>query len=107
MRSPDAAWLRLSRWKTLTAEQRKKFAPLCPDFVVELRSPTDSLAALKKKMREYLTNGAEIGLLVDPEEKRVHVYRRSRKVLVLDNPKTVPCDPVLPGFALDMREVWS
>ena len=106
MRSPDAAWLPLSKWNALTAKQRKKFLPLCPDFVVELRFPTDSLAALKKKMREYLDNGAEMGLLVDPEQRRVHVYRRGRKVQILEDPKTVACDPLLPGFALDVREIW-
>ena len=106
MRSPDAAWLPLSKWNALTAKQRKKFLPLCPDFVVELRSPTDSLAALKKKMREYLDNGTEMGLLVDPEQRRVHVYRRGRKVQILEDPKTVACDPLLPGFALDVREIW-
>jgi len=106
MRSPDAAWLRLSRWNALTAEQRKKFVPLCPDFVVELRSPSDSLDALQDKMQEYLANGAEMGLLVDPEQKRVHVYRRGREMQILENPEIVACDPVLPGFALDLREIW-
>ena len=106
MRSPDAAWLPLSRWNALSARQRKKFAPLCPDFVIELRSPTDSLAALREKMQEYLGNGAELGLLVDPEERRVYVYRQGRKVQILKDPKTVACDPVLPGFALDLREIW-
>ncbi len=106
MRSPDAAWLPLSRWKALSAEQRKKFLPLCPDFVVELRSPTDSLKALQAKMLEYRENGAAMGLLIDPEQRRVYVYRRGRRVQILEDPKTVACDPVLPGFALDLREIW-
>ncbi len=106
MRSPDAAWLPLSRWKALTAKQRKKFLPLCPDFVIELRSPTDSLKAMQKKMQEYRENGAEMGVLIDPDQRRVYVYRRGRKVQILDDPKTVACDPVLPGFALDLREIW-
>jgi Uma2 family endonuclease len=106
VRSPDAAWLQLSKWKSLTARQRRKFAPLCPDFVIELRSPADSLKALQAKMREYRTNGAELGLLIDPEERRVHIYRRGRKVQVQENPETVACDPVLPGFVLDLREIW-
>ena len=105
-RSPDAAWLPLSRWNALTAEQRKKFAPLCPDFVVELRSPTDSLGAVQEKMQEYLENGAEMGLLIDPEQKRVHVYRRGQAIQILEDPKTVACDPVLPGFVLDLCEIW-
>jgi Uma2 family endonuclease len=106
MRAPDAAWLPLSKWNALTAKQRKKFAPVCPDFVIELRSPTDSLATLKEKMLEYRANGAELGLLVDPEQRRVYVYRRNRKTRMLDDPKTVSCDPVLPGFVLDLREIW-
>jgi len=106
MRSPDAAWLPLSKWKALTVKQRKKFAPLCPDFVVELRSPTDSLAVLQQKMQEYLENGAEMGLLIDPERKRVHVYRRDRKVQVLKDPKTVSCNPLLSGFSLDLQEIF-
>ena len=101
-RSPDAAWLPLSRWNALTAEQRQKFVPLCPNFVVELRSPTDRLNVVQKKMREYLENGAEMGLLVDPEQRRVHVYRQGREVQILEDPKTVACDPVLPGFVLDL-----
>jgi Uma2 family endonuclease len=106
VRSPDAAWVRLPRWKALTAGQRKKFAPLCPDFVVELRSPTDSLKTVQEKMLEYIANGAEMGLLVDPEENRVHVYRRDRKTRILKDPKTVSCDPILPRFTLDLREIW-
>ncbi len=106
MRSPDAAWFPLSRWNALTAKQRKKFLPLCPDFVIELRSPTDSLKALQAKMLEYRENGAKMGLLVDPEKRRVHVYRRGRKTQVLDEPQSIACDPVLPGFVLDLREIW-
>lgn len=106
VRSPDAAWLPLSKWKALTAKQRKKFAPLCPDFVVELRSPTDTLAVLQEKMQEYLANGTDLGLLIDPERKRVHVYKRDRKIQVLKDPKTVSCDPLLSGFVLDLREIW-
>jgi len=106
VRSPDAAWLRLSRWNALTAEQRKRFAPLCPDFVVELRSPTDGLNAVLERMHEYLENGAEMGLLIDPEQKQVYLYRRGREVEILEDPKTIACDPVLPGFVLDLREIW-
>ncbi len=106
VRSPDAAWLRMSKWNALTAKQRKKFAPVCPDFVIELRSPTDGLATLKEKMLGYRANGVEMGLLVDSEERRVYVYRRNRKTRILENPETVSCDPVLPGFVLDLREIW-
>ena len=106
MRSPDAAWLRLPRWNALTAEQRKRFAPLCPDFVVELRSPVDGLNTVLEKMHEYLVNGAEMGLLIDREQKWVHVYRRGREIEILEDPKTVACDPILPGFVLDLCQIW-
>ncbi len=105
-RSPDTSWVRLSRWKKLTREEQKKFPPLCPDFVVELRSETDRLPTLQAKMREYRDNGAELGLLIDPIERNVHIYRHGRKVKVLDDPETVSCDPELPGFTLDLREIW-
>ncbi len=106
VRSPDAAWVRHTRWEGLTPEERKKFIPLCPDFVIELRSPTDSLSALQEKMRDYLDNGAQLGWLIDPEQRRVYVYRPQAPVQVLENPEAVSGDPVLAGFALDMREIW-
>lgn len=106
VRSPDAAWVRRSRLNTLSPEQRKKFLPLCPDFVIELRSPTDSLNALQEKMREYLDNGAQLGWLIDPEQRRVYVYRPQAPVQTLDNPETISGDPTLTGFVLDLREIW-
>jgi Uma2 family endonuclease len=106
MRSPDSAWVPLSKWNKLTAKQRKKFAPVCPDFVLELRSPSDNLKALQEKMEEYRENGAELGLLVDPERKRVHVYRRGKKPKILKEPRDVDCGPELPGFVLDLTEIW-
>ncbi|MBI3798530.1 MAG: Uma2 family endonuclease [Deltaproteobacteria bacterium] len=105
-RSPDAAWITHSRLAALTAEQRKKFLPLCPDFALELRSPTDSLTALQAKMQEYLDNGARLGWLIDPEQRRVYVYRPQTPIEILENPETVSGDPVLPGFILDLREIW-
>ncbi|MDQ3805919.1 MAG: Uma2 family endonuclease [Acidobacteriota bacterium] len=106
VRSPDASWIKKERAKALTKEQRKKFAPICPDFVIELRSKTDTLKDVKEKMREYMENGAQLGFLLDPKTKRVHVYRPGGRVEVLENPKTVAADPVLPGFTLDLTEVW-
>jgi Uma2 family endonuclease len=106
IRSPDAAWVSHSRLTALTAEQRKAFIPLCPDFVIELRSPTDSLAVVRDKMDEYITNGARLAWLLDAVTKRVYVYRPQAPVQRLDDPDTIPGDPVLPGFALDLREVW-
>ena len=106
VRSPDAAWVRRSRLEGLTAEQRKKFIPLCPDFVLELRSPTDSLGILQSKMQEYLDNGAQLGWLIDPETRRVYVYRPASPVEYLDKPDLLTGDPVLAGFVLDLREIW-
>jgi Uma2 family endonuclease len=105
-RSPDASWVRLRRWNKLTKEQQKIVSPLCPDFVIELRSETDRLRPLTEKMQEYIDNGAEMGLLIDRNKRQVHVYRRSRKPKVLRDPAAVDCEPTLPGFVLDMTEIW-
>ncbi|MBI1929279.1 Uma2 family endonuclease [Candidatus Poribacteria bacterium] len=105
-RSPDLAWIKRSRWETLTEEERKKFPPLCPDFVVELRSWTDALDKLQEKMGEYIANGALLGWLIDPKEKKVYIYRPSAEVCCLENPDTISGDPVLPGFVLDLRRIW-
>jgi Uma2 family endonuclease len=105
--SPDSAWIRRSRWEALTPEERKKFPPLCPDFVIELRSPTDPLDTLQVKMAEYVTNGAQLGWLIDPQERKVYVYRPDAEVICMENPSQLSGDPVLPGFVLDLAKVWS
>ena len=79
---------------------------MCPDFVVELRSPTDNLLPLQNKMREYLTNGVSLGWLIDPLKRRVYVYRAGEEVVVLENPAVVSGEPLLPGFELQMEEIW-
>lgn len=107
MRAPDAAWVRRDRLAELAPEQKRKFLPLCPDFVIELRSPTDSLTYVQGKMDEYIENGARLGWLIDPEERKVHVYQPDEKVRVLENSQEVSGDPVLPGFTLDLRRVWE
>lgn len=107
VRAPDVAWVRRERLADLTAEQKQKFLPLCPDFVIELRSPSDSLETLEGKMREYIENGARLGWLVDPQERKVHVYRPEAPVEVLNHPESVTGDPVLPGFTLDLRRIWE
>jgi Uma2 family endonuclease len=107
VRSPDAAWVKRARWDALTKEQRKEFSPLCPDFVVELRSPTDSLRTLRAKMREYIDNGARLGWLIDPIDKKVYVYSPAAEVTCLENPKTILGDPVLPGFVLELGRLWG
>src|SRR5918999_2956413 len=105
-RSPDLAWVKRDRWEGLTPEQRKGFAPLCPDFVLELRSPSDSLEHVQAKMQEYLDNGTRLGWLIDPIEKKVYIYRPQAPVECLDYPPTLSGDPVLPGFVLELGRVW-
>lgn len=106
-RAPDASWVRRSRLQNLTARQKQRFLPLCPDFVIELRSPSDRLSDVKDKMQEYLDNGAELGWLLDPSSRRVYVYRPDSPIEVLDNPHQISGDPLLPGFVLDLREIWE
>jgi Uma2 family endonuclease len=106
-RSPNAAWCPRTRWEALTREQRRRFPPLCPDFVVELRSPSDPLEALQEKLEEYITNGSQLGWLLDPEERKFYIYRPGSDVVCLENPESVSGDPVLPGFVLDLATIWS
>lgn len=106
-RSPDLAWVRRERWEALTREQRRIFPPLCPDFVVELRSPSDSLDVLKDKMQEYMDNGAQLGWLIDTKERKVYIYRQNAPIEVLDNPASVSGEPLLQGFVLEMDEIWE
>jgi len=106
-RSPDAAWMRLERWNSLSSQQQEKFIPLCPDFVIELRSRSDSLQSLQDKMEEYAAeDGFQLGWLIDRQNRCVYVYRPGEKAECLENPDTVSGDPVLPGFILDMSKVW-
>jgi Uma2 family endonuclease len=107
MRSPDAAWVRRSRLAVLTRDQKQKFLPLCPDFVIELRSPTDNLKALQDKMQEYMDNGAQLGWLIDPLTRRIQVYRPQRPPETIEAPSTVSADPLLPGFALNLQTIWE
>jgi len=106
-RSPDASWIERERWESLTPQQRKGFVPLCPDFVVELRSASDSLPKLQAKMREYIANGARLGWLIDPQNRRVEIYRPGREVDVWENPTKLSGEDVLPGFVLNLRRIWS
>ena len=104
--SPDAAWVKLERWNALTPEQQKKFAPICPDFVVELRSTSDNLPPLKTKMQEYIDNGALLGFLIDRKNQQVYVYRPGVAMECLDSPASISGEPVLPGFVLDLSKIW-
>jgi Uma2 family endonuclease len=105
-RSPDAAWMRRKDWEALTDEQQEDFAPICPAFVIELRSSKDSLTSLQEKMKEYIENGAELGWLFDPKNKRVYIYSPNQKVECLENPSSISGDPILPGFVFDPSEIW-
>lgn len=106
VRAPDVAWIRRDRWEAIPIEQRKKFAPICPDFVVEVRSEKDVMRELKAKMTEYIDNGARLGWLIDPIRRKVYVYRPRHAPEQLDDPQSVSGDPVLAGFTLDLSEVW-
>jgi Uma2 family endonuclease len=107
IRSPDAAWVDCARLAALTADQRERFLPLCPDFVVELRSPSDSLAATRAKLAEYIANGARLGWLLDLSVRRVEIYRPGAPFATLDAPPTLTADPELPGFRLDLAPIWN
>jgi Uma2 family endonuclease len=105
--APDAAWVRLDRWNALRPEQQKKFAPLCPDFVVELRSESDNLATLQEKMREYQTEpDFQLGVLIDRKHKQVYVYRPTCPEICLTNINEVDCQPEMPGFVLKLDKIW-
>ena len=106
-RSPDGSWVRKSRLAALTHEQKLKFLPLSPDFVIELLSPTDALAVTQAKMAEYIENGAQLGWLIDPEVRQIHVYRPRQGVVILEDVVEIMADPELPGFVLDLREIWE
>jgi Uma2 family endonuclease len=104
-RSPDACWIRRERWQALTREQREKFAPICPDFVVELRSQTDRFSDLEKKMIEYIENGARLGWLLDPIQKLAVIYRPDKEPQRLEAPDTLSAEPELPGFVLNLLDI--
>lgn len=104
-RSPDASWVKRERWEALTPQQQEKFAPLCPDFVVELRSKSDVLKTLQAKMREYLDNGARLGWLIDPQNQQVEIYRPETEVEIVRSPMTLSGEDVLPGLVLTLAEI--
>jgi Uma2 family endonuclease len=105
-RSPDVSWVLRERWEALTADERKKFPPLAPDFVIELRSESDRISHLQAKMQEYADNGVRLGWLIDPSTRRVEIYRPGRPVETLDAPASLSGEPELPGFVLDLTPVW-
>ncbi|WP_337884340.1 Uma2 family endonuclease [Fischerella thermalis] len=106
VRSPDAAWIKSTRWQAIPVELRKKFAPICPEFVIELRSDSDSLQLLQDKMQEYIENGTQLGWLIDRKQRKVFIYRSGNIIEELDNPQTLSGESLLPGFVLDLSQIW-
>ena len=106
-RSPDVSWIAINRWNSLTLEEKTGFAPIAPDFVLELKSPTDSLLTLQQKMTEYMGNGVRLGWLINPETKRVEVYQLGKSKEVLENSDTISNDDVLPGLIIDLATIWE
>lgn len=105
-RSPDAAWIKQERWNTLTPAQQKKFPPIAPDFVIELRSETDDLETLRSKLHEYLDNGVQLGWLINPQDKQAEIYRQNQPVETLDAPSSLSDEDVLPGFVLSLDRIF-
>ncbi|MEC4803821.1 MAG: Uma2 family endonuclease [Jaaginema sp. PMC 1079.18] len=105
-RSPDATWISLEKWNAIAPEKRTKFAPVCPDFVVELRSPSDNLQPLKDKMIEYIENGTSLGWLIDRKQQQVYIYRPNQEVECLTSPESISGGSVLPGFVLNLAKIW-
>lgn len=106
-RSPDAAWVKRDHWDALTLEQQEQFPPLCPDFVVELQSPSDALADARLKMQEYLENGVQLGWLIAPKIRQVEIYRPNRELEIVQSPAILSGEEVLAGFVLDLTEILS
>ncbi len=105
-KSPDVAWVEQTRWDSLSAQQKDSFPPLCPDFLIELRSKTDSLKSLQEKMQEYSDNGLRLGWLIDPRNKQVLIYRAQKTVEILYEPDTLSGEDILPGFNLDLQNIF-
>jgi len=105
-RSPDASWIKLERWDALTDEEKQKFPPICPDFVIELLSPSDSLKTTQEKMQEYIDNGVGLGILINRKSRQVEIYRQGKEVEVLDSPAAVSGEDVLKGFVLNLGMIW-
>lgn len=105
-RSPDAAWIPLAKWNALTSQQQQRFLPLCPDFVVELLSPSDKLEKTQEKMQEYIDNGTMLGWLINRRDRQVEIYRRGKEREILNFPNSLSGEDVLPGFNLNLQPIW-
>ena len=107
VRAPDASWVRREKWTALSPRQRQRFAPLCPDFVIEVASPSDRQKDLQAKMDEYIANGAQLGWLILPETRQVMVYRPGQDMQLHSDVDAIAADPELPGFTLDLTAIWQ
>ncbi len=107
IRNPDAAWLRLDKWNSIPRQARRRFATVCPDFVIELRSETDRLPALQEKMAEYVANGAILGFLIDPLAGKIHCYRPNREPEILEGSSCLSAEPEMPGLVFDLADIWQ
>lgn len=105
-RSPDVAWIQAERWNGLTPEERRRFPPLCPDFVIELLSPSDRAPLTREKMAEFLASGLRLGWLIDPQVKQVEIYRPDQAVEILAEPAELSGEAILPGFTLNLAWLW-
>jgi len=106
-RSPDISWIQQSRWDALTSEQQRRFPPICPDFVLELLSPSDVLSRTQAKMQEYLDSGVKLGWLLNPEDKQAEIYRPGQTVEVLNAPNSLSGEAILPGLTLNLNWLWD
>ena len=105
-RSPDAAWVTVDRWNASSVDEQNRFIPLCPDFVVELMSPSDRRSILQAKMQDYQDNGVRLGFLIDRSAKQVEIYRIRQVIEMCDRPAILSGEDVLPGFELNMNLIW-
>ncbi|KAF3888700.1 MULTISPECIES: Uma2 family endonuclease [Nostocales] len=106
-RSPDVTWIKKERWDSLTPEQREKFPPISPDFVLELMSPSDTLEQVQEKMQEYMENQVKLGWLIDRKKRRVEIYRLGKEVEILESPTELSGEDILPGFVLNLESIWQ
>lgn len=107
VRSPDVSWVRIAIWNSLSKEQRRKYAPIDPDFVIELMSPTDELDEIQSKMKKYMDCGVRLGWLINPDERQVEIYRQGKDPEILDNPQTLSGEDIMPGLVVDLSEIFD
>ncbi|MEM7761036.1 MAG: Uma2 family endonuclease [Cyanobacteria bacterium P01_A01_bin.40] len=105
-RSPDASWIPLTKWDELTEREKQRFLPLCPDFAIELLSPSDNLTKTQEKMQEYLDNGMVLGWLINPVQQQVEIYRQGKQVETLNAPDSLSGENILSGFVLNLQPIW-